>query len=90
VSGLSVKGTISPHNDKKADNGVKVFYSMAYCLNRISGVFVYISISINEYKLYQFINFHMQKLKKMAVKGKNELKKLKTFKLMPIFELDSV
>ncbi len=40
VSGLSVKGTINPHNDKKAESGVKVFYSMAYCLNRISGVLV--------------------------------------------------
>lgn len=31
VSGASLKGTISPHNDKNADKGVKLFYSTANC-----------------------------------------------------------
>ena len=52
VSGLYVKGTINPHNDKKADKGVNVFSSTAYCLSLIKGAPFYPSMSI-----YDELNF---------------------------------
>ena len=48
VSGFSVKGTISPHNDRNADKGVKVFSYTAYCRSRIKGDMFSLSISIND------------------------------------------